>query len=266
LRGELLDPLAEPPGEVLDILPRDAPRAGAAGDRPLVGFSLELLVGHVETVAPRIALDDRVVGLLVAIVEAEPEAEAVGERDLFPDRLAGVDGGRALVLDHVARQEVAPVRGGVEQDVLRPTLDAAVEHRLQRLVARILLVEREIVAEEEAAPAAAAQATEEAGKGGDILTMDFDQHPRARPRPVELAVHRLDERALAGAAGAPQKDVVGGKARGKAPRIVEQDVAHAVDAAQELEIDAIDRGYRLQPFGIGMPDEGVGGADVADRG
>jgi hypothetical protein len=41
----------------------------------------------------------------------------------------------------------------------------------------------------------------------------------------------LDQRRFAHAARAPQKNVVGGQAIGEAARIVEQDVADAVDAA-----------------------------------
>src|SRR3546814_10211176 len=81
----------------------------------------------------------------------------------------GVDGGRALVLDHVARHEVAPVRGGVEEDVGRAALDAAFQHRLQRLVAGILAVEAEVVAEQDAGPVHPAQVAEQAGQGGNVL-------------------------------------------------------------------------------------------------
>ena len=52
-----------------------------------------------------------------AVVEAEPQAEAVRQRDLLLHRLGRVDGGRALVLDHVARHQVPAVGGGVEQHV-----------------------------------------------------------------------------------------------------------------------------------------------------
>jgi len=100
-------------------------------DTPTLAVCLgaQLLGRHVEAIALGIALDHGVVGLLVAGVEAQPQAEAVGQRDLLLDRLARVDGGRALVLDHVARQQMAPVRGGVEHDIGRPTLDAALANQ-----------------------------------------------------------------------------------------------------------------------------------------
>src|SRR5579883_2325550 len=153
--------LSQPPGEVLDVLPRDAARTRAAGDRPLARFGAELLGRDVEAVARGIAAHHRVIGLLIAGMEAEPEAEAVGERDLLLDRLAGVDRGRALILDHVARQEMPPVRCRVEHDVRGAPLDPALEHRLQRFVARVLLIEGEIVAEEDAAPLGLAQECQE---------------------------------------------------------------------------------------------------------
>ena len=96
-----------------------------------------------------VAVHHREVVVLAAVVEAEPQAEAVGQRHLLLDRLAGIDGGRALVLHHVARQQVAAVRGGVEEHVGRPALDAAFERRLQRLVGRVAGVERQVVAEDD---------------------------------------------------------------------------------------------------------------------
>ena len=99
-----------------------------------------------------IAFDHGEERVLVAIVKADPQAEPVRQRDLLLGRLGRVDGGRALVLDHVARHQVAAVGGGVEQHVLRPALDAAVEHRFQRLVVGVLALERQVVAEDQAAP------------------------------------------------------------------------------------------------------------------
>jgi hypothetical protein len=78
-------------------------------------------------------------------------------------------------------------------------------------------------------------------------------------------MHRFHQRALAGAARPPQQDVVRREAGGEPLRVVEQDVAHAVDAAQQVEIDAVDRRDRLEPLALGVPDEGVGGGDVGRR-
>ncbi len=57
---------------------------------------------------------------------------------------------------------------------------------------------------------------------------------------VDRGMHRLDQRALAHAARAPQQRVVGGQPVGEAPRVGEQDVAHPVDPAQQPDLDAAD--------------------------
>ena len=97
----------------------------------------------------RVALDHREIVVLAAMVEAEPQAEAVGQRHFLLDRLARIDGARALVLHHLARHQVAAVRGGVEEHVGGAALDAALERRLQRLVGRVAGVERKVVAEDD---------------------------------------------------------------------------------------------------------------------
>src|SRR5690349_13650352 len=83
----------------------------------------------------------------------------------------------------------------------------AVERRLERLVGRILAVEREIVAEHHEAPVGLADAGEQGGQRGDVLAVDLDQRQRTG-RAAHLAVHmgmdRLYDRALARAARAPQ--------------------------------------------------------------
>ena len=128
-----------------------------------------------------IALDHGQVGLLAAGVEAEPEPEPVGQRNLLLDCLAGMDGGAALIVDHLPRHQVAAVGGGVEQHVARTALDAALEHGLERFVAGLAGIEGEIVAEQEAAPPAVGQQMEQARQALDVLAVDLDQRQRARP-------------------------------------------------------------------------------------
>ena len=94
-----------------------------------------------------VAEDHVEIFVLAAAMEAEPQAEAVRQRDLLFDCFPRIDRCRALVLDHLARQEMPPVRGGVEDAILRPAFDAALQHRLQRLVGRIIAVEGQIIAE-----------------------------------------------------------------------------------------------------------------------
>src|SRR5215831_9094161 len=121
----------------------------------------------------RIALDHGEIVVLTTVMEAEPKPEAVGKRDLFFDGFGGIDRGRALILHHVARHHVAAVRGGVEKDVWRPSLDAAFERGFQGFVAGVVAVEAEVVAEEEEAPLKLAQPAKELRQRSDVLARDF---------------------------------------------------------------------------------------------
>ena len=151
--------------------PERAPRVIAHSE----DFGLQLVLRIIEAEMLCIALDHREIGLLVASMKAEPETEAIGERDLFLDRLARIDRAGALVFDHIARQKMPPVRGGVERDIVRPALDTAIEHRFQRFVAGVFTVERQVVAEKQAAALRIAQQREEPGKARNILAMDLDE-------------------------------------------------------------------------------------------
>jgi hypothetical protein len=64
------------------------------------------------------------------------------------------------------------------------------------------------------------------------------------------------------AARAPQQRVVGGKAFGEAGGVIEQHVAHAVDALEQGKRHAIDVGDRQKDLGLGLPDEGVAPIEV----
>src|SRR5688572_7739135 len=161
--------LPEPAGEILDELPGDAARTATARHRPRERLGDELDLGDRELVIAGVAAHHLNILLMRAVVESEPEPEAIRQRDLLLDRFRGVDRGGALVLHHVARHEVAAVGGGVEQHVGRPSLDAALEHRLQRLVARVVAVEGEVVAENEKAVPALLQVGEAARQRADVL-------------------------------------------------------------------------------------------------
>ena len=174
--------------------------------------------------------------LLVAIVEADPEAEPVRERDLLLDRLGRVDRRRALVLDHVARHQVAAVARRIEQHVVGPPFDAAVEHRFQRLVIRILTLEGEVVAEDQAAPLRPAQQVQQVGQGGDILAVDLDQHEAARRFQVGLRVRGLDQGGFAHPARAPEHHVVRRKAAREAQRVLEQQRSLPVHPLQQPDL------------------------------
>ena len=177
-----LERLAEPPGEILDELPGRAPGARAARRRPFERFGFELARRRLEAEMPGVTVDHGEVIVLAAMVEAEPEAEPVGERHLLLDRLARIDGASALVLHHVARQKVAPVRGRVEEHVPRAPFDPALERRFERLVGRVAGVERKIVAKDDEPISRVAQEAHQRGQALDVLAMDLDQF-RGAPRP-----------------------------------------------------------------------------------
>ncbi len=200
--------------------------------------------------------------VLRAGMKAQPQAEAVGQGDLLLDRLAGIDRGRALVVDHVARHQMAAVGGGVEQDIVRPALEPALQHGLERLVAGVAGIEAEVVAEQEAAARLPGQQLEQEGQAVDVLAVDLDQGEAAGRGQVDPALDRLDQRALAHAAGTPQQGIVGGQAAGEALGVGEQDVAHPVDADQQLERHRRDLGHGAQLAPARLPDEGVPGLQI----
>src|SRR5579862_9976587 len=98
---ELFEFLPHLPRRVLDELPGDAAGAGAAGCRP--GERPGVKIVRPQTKMRGIGVDHREIVVLAAVVEAEPQPEAVGERDLLLHGLGRVDRGGALVLHHLAR-------------------------------------------------------------------------------------------------------------------------------------------------------------------
>ncbi len=75
-----------------------------------------------------------------------------------------------------------------------------------------------------------------------------------------LACVGLHQRRLAHAARAPEQRVVGGQAVGEALGVLDQDVAHPVDALEQAKVDAADARHRRKAS-VRMPDKGVGGAE-----
>src|SRR5690242_5657595 len=120
-------PHAQPSRQFLRELPGDAAGAGAAGGRPFERLALQLLVGDLDAEMAAIAAHHCEILVLAAAMESEPETETIRQRDLLLNGLARIDGGRALVLDHFAGEQVPPVRGGVEDDVVWTSLDTALQ-------------------------------------------------------------------------------------------------------------------------------------------
>src|SRR5258708_23102762 len=147
-RRQLLhQPHPKPAGDVLNILPCHAAGARSARGRPFEGFAPQRRCVDRHAVIIDIALHHGEEFVLAAAVKAQPKAEAVRQRHLLLDRFAGVARAPALILDHVPGQEMPPVRGGSEDYVVGPALDAAFEHGLEGFIRSILRIEGKIVAE-----------------------------------------------------------------------------------------------------------------------
>ena len=109
--------------------------------------------------------------------------------------------------------------------IVGPALDAAFEHRLERLVGGVVAVERQIVAEHEEAVRRAAQQRHQVGQALDVLAVDLDELQRRRSgaeRRVDRGVRGLDQRGLAHAARAPQQRVVGRQAAREALGVLDR--------------------------------------------
>ena len=84
--------LAETAGEILNELPRRAAGARAARRRPFERLAFKLSERRVEAEVLGVAMDHGEVIVLTAMMEAEPQAELVGQRHFLLDRFARIDG------------------------------------------------------------------------------------------------------------------------------------------------------------------------------
>ena len=108
----------------------------------------------------------------------------------------------------------------------------------------------------------AAQQLHQRRQAFDVLAVNLDQlQPVGRLAiGVDAGMRGLDQRRFAHAARAPQQRVVGGQAIGEALGVLDQDVAHPVDALEQAEIDAADARHRREPA-VRMPDKGIGAVE-----
>ena len=152
---------------------------------------------------------------------------------------------------------MAAVRRRIEEHVAGPAFDAPLERRFQRLVGRVAGVEREIVAKDDETVGRLAQNSHQRRQALDVLAVDLDQLETAGDAllAVDRGVRRLDQRRLAHAARAPQERIVGGERAGESAGVLDQEIAHPVDAAQERDVHAVDALNRRQRAAIGAPDE-----------
>ena len=157
------------------------------------------------------------------------------------------------------------IRGGVEYDVVRPAFDSAFEYRFQRFVARVAVVEGEIVAIEDRAPIRFPQEGKQSRQGGNVLAVNFHQRDDARVFGDDVAMDGLDQGAFAAAPGAPQQRIVGRQTFGETHRVFVERVALLVDALQQIQIEAVDVRHGFEMFAFRVPHEGVRRAKVGAR-
>ena len=99
-----------------------------------------------------------------------------------------VDG---FCLNHLARHEVAAVRGGVEHDILRPSFDASLQHGLQRFVGCVVGIEGKVVAKNDEALRALAQMRKASGQAENVFAVDLDKLPPYKGRSLCFLPHRV---------------------------------------------------------------------------
>ncbi|MNN15065.1 hypothetical protein D3C81_1281610 [compost metagenome] len=192
--------------------------------------------------------DDGQVLILLGRVEGQPQPEALGQRDLLFDHFAGMDlavvgVAVGLVVLHVLRQQVPAVGRGVDQHVVRLRRDRAVERRLQRLVARLAFLERQVVAEDDEALGALRDQLDDIAEVAQVILVDLHQ-----PQPVldEGIQAGLDQRRLAGAARAGQQHVVGRQPVHELARVGDDGILLALDVLQVVQVDRRQLAHRLQ--------------------
>src|SRR3954452_5402419 len=139
-----------PAGPVARELIRHAPAARAALQRPLQRLFARLVAPlAAERLQP--VLHDVEVLVLIERIERHPQSEALRERNLLLDRLAGMDLVADVlglqVLRHILRHEVAAIRSRVNQQVFRRGRHRAVKHHLERDIAVLGAVEAQVVTE-----------------------------------------------------------------------------------------------------------------------
>ena len=262
-------------GPVPRELVGDAAAARAALQRPLQRF-LARRLRFLRRAAKRLqpVRHDLQVLVLVERIERHPQAEALRQGNLLLHRLAGMD----LVADvlglevllHVLRHQVAPVRGGVDQQVLGGGRNRAVERHLERDVAVLGAVEGEVVAEHEEALRPPRHLVGDLRQVDEVVLLHLDQ---AQALLVVLVEQALDDGGLARAARAGEQHVVGRPALDELPRVLLDLRDLRVDALQVGQPHAVHVAHRLQPAarveaGGPAPAEGdarvpVGGAAAA---
>ena len=148
------------------------------------------------------------------------------------------------VLAHLLRHQVPAVTGRVDQHVVGGRGDRAVEGGLERLVAGLALLERQVVAVDDELLGPLGDQVDDVGQVDEVGLVDLDQ-----PQPlVCMRVQAgLDQRGLAGPARAGQQHVVRRQPLHEAARVAFDQPLGLVDVLQVLERDRGAVTHRLQP-------------------
>ena len=117
-------------------------------------------------------------------------------------------------------------------------------HGLERLVAGLAFLERQVVAKHDEAFGARGHQFDDVGQVAQVGLVDFDQ---AQAAVAVGGQHGLDQRALAGAAGAGHEDVVGGLLVDELLRVALDDAFLAFNVLQVLELDAGHVAHGVEP-------------------
>jgi hypothetical protein len=140
-------------------------------------------------------------------------------------------GVREVVL-HVLGQQVAPVAGRVDQHVGRRGRNRSVQDRLQRLVARLALVEAQVVAEHDEFFGPLRHHLDDVGQVDQLGLVHLDQAQALRRVGLQAGTN---ERRLARAARAGQQHVVGRLAFDELLRVARDLFLLDVDFLQRIE-------------------------------
>ncbi|MCY1304970.1 hypothetical protein D9M70_547470 [compost metagenome] len=152
---------------------------------------------------------------------------------------------------------MAPVGRGVDQHVVARGGHRAVQHGLQRLVVALARLEGQVVAEHDEAFGPRGHQLDDIGQIAQVGLVHFDQ----AQAPVAVGrKHGLDQRALAGAAGAGHEHVIGGLLVDELLRVAVDDGLLALDVLKVFQVDARHVAHGIQPAARAAlaPAEGVG--------
>lgn len=200
-------------------------------------------------------------------MEAEPEAEAIGEADGFFLFFLGVEAFALGDGDGLAREDVPSVGCRIDKALPGTTKEASFEQGFQGFRAgvavRIACGEGEVVAKEDGAVFLLSKDLEQLRQLGEFGAGDFDEGQCVflRLAAVDFLMDGLEQRRFAGPACAPEEGVVGGQADGEVSGVFEQDFAMMLEAAEEIERQTFcGRGDELTV----KPDEAILAAQVGD--